>query len=78
MTVDVIGTEVDAPLDEQVVITLANGAGIRALAHKQLAGAEQRGLARTRLAREHGEARGGHERRVADECHALDVELVNH
>ena len=51
---------------------------LNALAHEQLAGAEQRSLARTRLTREHGEARGGHERRIADECHALDVELVNH
>ena len=78
VAVDVIRPEVDAPFDEQVVITFANGAGVRALAHEQLAGAEQRSLARTRLTREHGEARGGHERRIADECHALDVELVNH
>ena len=78
VAVRVVGSQVDVSLHEQVVIALAHRSRVCPLAHEQLEGGKQRRLAGTRLAREHGETGGGTDRRVTDEGHALDVELVDH
>ena len=74
----VIRAQVDAPLHKQVVVALADGARVGALAYQELQGTEQGRLTGARLTRQHREAGCGLDGRVADQGDALNVELVNH
>ena len=70
--------EEDAALDNQPIGTLSHGTRVRALAHQELYGREERGLARPRLPRQHGESWRGGYGRVTDEGDVLHVQLVDH
>ena len=65
-------------LDKRTVAPLANRRGIRTLAHQQLEGGKQGGLARARLAGEDRETGTGHQVGAFNQRDVLDMDLIDH
>ena len=76
--VEIVGAEIEQRLDLEGIGSLAHARRIGALAHGELHRGEERGLARSRLAREDREPARGLDRRIADERDVLCAERLEH
>ena len=74
----VTGPAEQTPLDKRAVAPLANRRRIRALAHQQLEGGKQGGLASARLTGEDRETGTGHQVGAFDQRDVLDMDLIDH
>ena len=69
---------VEPPRHDEGLFAVADGILVGARAHEQLQRREQRRLARTRLAREHGQPARRHERGLANQREVLNLDLIDH